>query len=115
MKKLYQFLYSTTEMGAQIEITFCAWTWKQACTMLNINMYTAKNYVHRFEPQNKECIAEPLLRYGRFSSGELCYGKPEWRGKLIKLIELQNFINEYRKIYPTYRDTMEHFDKKNLV
>lgn len=100
------------ERGVQIEVTFCAYTWKDVCKLMNISMYHAKNYWFRIDPRDQECIDEPLLRYARFDSGELTYVKPEWRGKLMKLIELQNFINEHRKICPTYHHTIKKYEKK---
>jgi hypothetical protein len=107
--ELKQFSYSTTERGMQIEITFCARTYKDACTILGISYYTAKQYCHCYSPKDIECIKNPLLRYARFNSGELFYGKPEWIGKLLKYTDLCSFINEYRKVYKTYSDTMKNF------
>lgn len=109
-KELKQFAYRTVERGMQIQIIFCASSWKAACSILDISYHTAKRYCYCYNPKDEECIKNPLLRYAKFDSGELCYAKPEWRNKLVKYIDLCHFINEYRKAYRTYADTMKYFE-----
>ena len=52
MKTLYQFSGNIIERGIQIEVTFCAYTWKDVCKLMDISMYTAKNYWLRLNDDN---------------------------------------------------------------
>lgn len=93
---------------------FCAKTKKDAAKLLNISMYELNNYCRCYEPKTPECIKNPYLRFAMADSGEIWYAKPEWKMKLVKYIDMCQFINEYRKIYQSYNDTMKAYERKQL-
>lgn len=108
---LKQYFYSTLYKGMNIRITFCAWTWKDVCSVLDISLYAAKQYVSAGDPRDEECIKNPLSRYVSTDAGEIDYAFPKLRNKIMKYADLIGSIDEYRKDYKTYEQTMKAYER----
>ena len=93
--------------GIEFHATGCFESKKDACSILEINMYRLINYGSTFEPKNKECIDEPNRAFAYFDSGELVYSYPELKNKITTLEEMIWIIDRHRNQYPSYNDLME--------
>jgi hypothetical protein len=88
------------ERGFQFEMVVVAPTLKSAAELIGESPYYIKNYGYIFkEPRTKEAIEDPLTRFAIFPQygGELWVNFPEKRGKIMKFIHFQSFVNEYLK------------------
>jgi len=98
--------------GFQLEIIVAVKLKKDLKTIFDKTTYFINNWVSFVEGTE---LKEHYVLYVDFNilSGELAYSKSEWRNKVIKHTEVINYIDEYRKNFKTYHDTLKHYDKKN--
>lgn len=105
---------SRMHRGFQLEVVMAVKTKQDACKAFDCTMYEINTYASVTTQLIEECKKQPYVKFVSFNilSGELFYAKPEWMGKVLKYTDVINFIDEYRKVYKTYNDTIENHKLK---
>jgi len=99
-----EFKIQDSHRGVKFTSLLVASTKKEAARILNKSLYEINTYALCYEPKSPECIKERGIVHAFFDSGEFFTFKHELRNKVMTRSEMVGKINEWRKIYPTYKD-----------
>ena len=110
-EKLKEFSIMRMYHGIQLEYHVLAKTKKEAINLFDISLYQINTYGYSYEPRTQGCIDNPRKMYAKFDSGEMRYAKPELWNIVIPSEEMEEIIREHRKICPTYKHTLDKYDK----
>jgi hypothetical protein len=104
--------YNIIYKGFQLEIICIVKLKKDFKTIFGFtDYYINKHISYSEELRGIEAYVEYVDFY--ILSGEMAYVKEDLRGKLIKKTLVLQFLDEYRKIYKTYSDTIKKNARAN--
>lgn len=106
-KKLKQYSIPLMYLGFQPNYSVCAYTKKEACSLLGVEMYHLTKYCSIYEPKTKECIDNPHKVYACIESGEFLYIHKELMRVNLPVEELHSLLDAHRKLYPTYQHMLD--------
>lgn len=106
---MIQARYTEMYKGFQLDIIIIVKHKKDLIRICGKSNYFINNWVNFSSSVNKDI--EHYVKYVCFSilSGEFCFCKPDWRKKVLPHTLVINFIDEYRKVFPTYQHTQNYF------
>lgn len=113
MKK-FRFVCPFYLKGLNVRLAVVASTYKVAADLLGVSAYHLKTYGHRNEAEEFEFdFHTPMVLLER--SGETPYIFTDDEIKTpIKKVYFERRLNEWRKKYPTYRDTLLALNPNHL-
>jgi len=106
--------YNEMYKGFQLQIIVVVKYKKDLKTIFGMTDYFINTWVGFSEVKE---LKEHYVKYVDFYilSGEMSYCKPEWRNKAIKHTTVINYIDEYRKTFKTYNETIKHYEKTKKI
>jgi len=110
-KELKEYWFHKMHRGIQLQCGICSYTKKDAAKVFDVSTYFIDTWATCLPARTDLGIKNPLLRMAKFErSGEQGYFIPqELFNKPIKYIEAIHIIDEHRKSYRTYDETLKGY------